>query len=243
MLDGRIKRLTWTTAVCIAVAVTVGCGRSGAATAETTTSETTTAETSNTETANVGSSIASAETANEAERIVEVLGLEPGHQVADVGAGDGEWTEVLATAVGPIGKVLATEVDEDDLEDLRKLADDSWMRNIQVIEGNDADTGLPADCCDGILLRLVYHHFTDPGLMRASLRQALRPGARLAVIDIVPQEDWRRLEGVPERGGHGIPIDDLVAEMTGDGFEVVERFDDWPDEEDHFCVVFRRAGD
>ncbi len=228
------NRLLVIAATFVAISVAAGCSETGAATAETAETDEMTA---------IVDSAGIAETATEGERIVAVLGVQPGMRVADVGAGDGEWAEVLSTAVGPLGEVLATEVDEDDVEDLRELAENSFLDNIRVIEGSATDTGLPEDCCDGILLRLVYHHFTDPQPMRASLRRALRPGARLAVIDIEPQEDWRRLEGVPERGGHGIPLDELVAEMTGDGFEVVERFDDWPDEDDHFCVVFKRIGD
>lgn len=180
--------------------------------------------------------------ANEEERINEVLELAPGQHVADVGAGDGEWAEGLARAVGPGGRVFATEVDDDDLDDLRDLAESFDLGNLEVVAGGSTDTGLAEDCCDGILLRLVYHHFTDPEAMRASLRRALRPGGRLAVVDISPQQDWSRLDGVPERGGHGITLEDLVAELTGDGFEVIEQFPQWPDDEDHYCVVFRETG-
>ncbi len=180
--------------------------------------------------------------ASEEERIAEVLELAPGQRVADVGAGDGEWAEGLARAVGAGGRVFATEVDDDDLEDLRELAEGFDLENIEVVAGGATDTGLPDDCCDGILLRLVYHHFTDPEAMRESLRRALRPGGRLAVVDLSPQADWSRLDGVPERGGHGITMEDLISEMTGDGFEVVESFADWPDDADHYCVVFREAG-
>ena len=78
--------------------------------------------------------------------------------------------------------------------------------------------------------------------MRADLRAALKPAGVLAVIDIVPQEGWRRLPGVPDRGGHGIPPDRLLEEMTGDGFELVARFDDWDGDEERFCMVFLRSG-
>ncbi len=178
---------------------------------------------------------------DEAERIADVLALSPGMRVADVGAGDGEWSVELARKVGEAGRVYATEVDEDDVEDIRELIEDEGLHNITSILGDDLDTGLPESCCDAILLRLVYHHFTDPQPMRESLRRALLPGGLIAVIDFAPQEHWRELPGVPDRGGHGIEAEELVADMTGDGFEVVARYDDWdPEEPDHYCVVFRR---
>ncbi len=178
--------------------------------------------------------------AGEAEQIAAALRLAPGMRVADVGAGDGEWTVGLAERVGDAGHVYATEVDEDDLEDVRETVDDAGLGNVTTILGDAEDTGLPAGCCDAILLRLVYHHFTDPAPMRASLKRALKPGGLIAVIDMLPQSHWRELDGVPDRGGHGIEPEELLADMTGDGFELVARHDDWGDDEEDYCLVFRR---
>ncbi len=188
---------------------------------------------------------AAASTSDEAARIAEEMELRRGMRVADVGAGDGEWAVELAERVGETGHVYATEVDEDDLEDLRELVEEAGLENVTSILGDDLDTGLSAGCCDAILLRLVYHHFTDPEPMRESLRRALRPGGVLVVIDITPQKHWRELPGVEDRGGHGIEPGELVSDMTTDGFELVARYDDWgydDDEDDHYCVVFRRSG-
>lgn len=177
--------------------------------------------------------------ASERDRLVEVLGLRAGMKTADVGAGDGEWTEYMAREVGPTGHVYSTEIEEDGVRKIESRARQAGLDNVTAILGTESETGLGPGCCDAILLRTVYHHFTRPAPMRASLRQALRPGARLAVVDFQPRQDWRDLPGVPDRGGHGIRIDELIAEMTGDGFEVVERHDDWSN--DRFCVVFRRT--
>lgn len=178
--------------------------------------------------------------ADEAARIAEALALAPGMTVADVGAGDGDWALELADAVGADGTVIATEVDEDLVADLRDLGLDTFRSNIVAVLGTDRDTGLEPGCCDAILLRMVYHHFTDPAAMRSSLRAALKPGGRIAVIDIVPQEHWRELDGVPDRGGHGIPMRELIAEMTADGFQVLAEHPDWRvDDEERYCVVFR----
>jgi predicted methyltransferase len=177
--------------------------------------------------------------ADEGQQIVEVLGLAPGMSVADVGAGDGEWTVVLADAVGPEGRVYATEVDDDLVAELRRLSLDPARADITALRGTDTATGLDPGCCDALLLRLVYHDFTDPVAMRRSLLTALRPGGRIAAIDVAPQTGWRHLEGVPDRGGHGIRMDDLIAEMTSSGFAVEAIHGDWiAGEADRYCVVF-----
>ena len=178
--------------------------------------------------------------AAEFDLIVEALQLEPGATVADVGAGDGEWAVMLAHHVGPEGEVFATEVEADEVAEIEERVLGAFLDNVTVVQGDASRTGLPTACCDAILLRLVYHHFTRPADMRASLREALRPGGVIAVVDIAPQAFWRDLPGVPDRGGHGIPAADLIREMTSDGFEVVARQDEWNGDEDRFCVVFRR---
>jgi len=178
--------------------------------------------------------------AAELDLIVEVLRLEPGSVVADVGAGNGEWAVQLARHVGEEGHVWATEVEADEVEDIETRVLDAFLHNVSVVLGDPSSSGLPTDCCDAILLRLVYHHFTRPEEMRANLRQALRPDGLLAIVDISPQRSWRDLPNVPDRGGHGIPVTDLIREMTTDGFEVVSRQDEWNGDKDRYCVVFRR---
>ena len=171
---------------------------------------------------------------------MKALELRPGQSVADVGAGDGEFTIPLGRAVGPGGRVFATEVEDDRLEKVRSAVGAAGFVNVTVLRGLQETTGLPDGCCDAILLRLVYHHFTDPAAMRRSLWSALKPGGRLVVVETTPQKAWRALPGVPERGGHGIPAKELLADMEHDGFAVVDRYYEWPAEGDSYCVVFRR---
>lgn len=177
--------------------------------------------------------------AAEIDRIAEVLPVRKGMKVADVGAGEGEWSVAIAELVGEGGRVFATEVDESELRKIEREVKRSGFSNITTVLGDQADSGLPDDCCDAILLRMVFHHFVDPAAMLGSLRKALVPGGHLAVIDITPQGHWRDLEGVPERGGHGISLDDLISEISEQGFELLARYDDWNDDPDRYCVVFR----
>ena len=191
--------------------------------------------------------------AGELDRIVEVLAIRPGMTVADVGAGDGDWSLAIAERVGRTGRVIATEVDQDELRKIEQRVEAAGLSNITALLGHQEDAGLPEGCCDAILLRMVYHHFVDPPAMLGSLRRAMRPGGRLAVIDITPQTHWRRLQGVPERGGHGIPTEDqaeavlrhlpedLIDEISEQGFELVARHEDWNGDRDRFCVVFQSS--
>jgi ubiquinone/menaquinone biosynthesis C-methylase UbiE len=177
----------------------------------------------------------------ESQRLGEVLALTPGEVVADVGAGEGEWTLEMARRVGPSGRVFSTEIDPVRIREIRKAVGEAGVANVTVIEGTPEDTRLPPGCCDAILLRHVYHHLADPEAMNASLLQALRPGGFVAVIDFNP---LTRLLPVPDgvrenRRAHGMPIDVLIEEMTAQGFGVSQRIEDWFRFD--YCVVFRPA--
>ncbi len=184
-----------------------------------------------------------AEQGTEAGRIVDTLKLAAGMVAADVGAGEGKFTAVLARGVGPAGRVYATEVEQDKLDEVKTRMTADGIDNVATVLGDQLQTGLPAGCCDRILLRLVYHHFADPKAMRRSLWTALRPGGQIAVIDVPPKKGWPRVSGAPDRGGHGIEAADLLAEMRGDGFELVAQHADWPAEDDSYCIVFRRPAE
>ncbi len=178
----------------------------------------------------------------EHDKIADVLRLKEGTVVADVGAGKGEWTVDLAQSVGATGRVYSTEIDPEGLRDIERAVAKAGLKNVTVIKGLPTDTKLPKQCCDAILLRLVYHHFTAPNDMDRSLFESLRPGGLVLVIDFepgAPTAPTRKLDGVPEtRGGHGTPKDQLIEEMTSNGFELARRIDDWSYRD--YAMLFRR---
>jgi predicted methyltransferase len=177
----------------------------------------------------------------EAARIVELLDLLAGQAAADVGAGDGEWTVQLAQQVGPSGQVYATEIKEDLVQEIGAAARDAELDNVTAILSSQRAAGLPAACCDAILLRKVYHHFSDPAAMNRQLLQALKPGGRMAVIDYTSFMS-ERVAGAPEdRSGHGLALEILTRELTDSGFEVVEVIQPWMEESNVYCVILRRA--
>lgn len=180
----------------------------------------------------------------EVELLVERLALGPGSSVADIGAGKGAFAVALARRVGPEGRVYATEIDPELREKIAERAASEGLANIVVVEARVDGSGLPAGCCDAAFLRGVYHHLTQPEALLASLREALRPGARLAVIDFRPTR-WLSLwtpKDVPaDRKGHGVDPEIVIREAEAAGFEEVALDEEWPASWliSHYAAFFR----
>ena len=173
----------------------------------------------------------------EITRLAELAHWRPGTIVADVGAGDGTYSFVAAQKVGPSGRVYATEIDTEKLQQLRTEVTKRKLDNVTVVEGTADDTKLPSSCCDTIFLRHVYHHLTQPREFNKHLVRSLKPGAYLAVIDFPPSPNSSLPEGVPQnRRGHGIAEKVMEEELTTAGLLVEKVIDDWSAQD--YCVIF-----
>jgi ubiquinone/menaquinone biosynthesis C-methylase UbiE len=179
---------------------------------------------------------------SEIQRLAKVMNWKAGQVIADVGAGEGEIGFAAAGVVGETGKVYLTELDQEKFAALQKEATRRRLKNVTILAAAEKETKLPDNCCDAIVLRRVYHHFTAPAEMDASLLRSLRPGGLLAVIEFAPRKSLTAsdpVKGVPSnRGGHGIPEKILLEELTAAGFKLDKTLDDWP--EDDYCVLFRK---
>jgi ubiquinone/menaquinone biosynthesis C-methylase UbiE len=152
----------------------------------------------------------------------------PGTIVAEIGAGDGRYAFAAAKIVGNSGKVFATEIDEGKLANLRSAVAKRHLTNVIVVESKEADTNLPPQSCDVIFLRRVYHHLTKPAEFDAALVRSLKPAGGLAIIEFPPRSGLEPVEGVPaNRGGHGIPQNIAIEELTAAGLRMTRTVDDW----------------
>jgi predicted methyltransferase len=179
----------------------------------------------------------------ELPRLVQTLELKPGMTVADVGAGFGAWTMAFAKWIGPTGRVYASDIGAAQLDALRGSVQRERLNNVTVIEGNVSGTNLPPLCCDAILIRDAYHHFTSPNDIVKSLAASLKPGGRLAVIDFPPRPNTEVPAGVPaNRRGHGVPPE-VVQQEVGGVLTHVRTVPDWSPESQPaslFLLLFRK---
>jgi tRNA A58 N-methylase Trm61 len=155
-------------------------------------------------------------------RLAKALDVKPGMTIAEIGAGDGELTLAIARRVTEAGRLYTSELGADRIKTLRAAVDRSKLTQITVIEADAAKTNLPAECCDAIFMRAVYHHFADPPAMNRSLKDSLKPGGLLAVLDFTPPTAKSAKPAERGKDGqHGVTRETLTEELTQAGFELV----------------------
>jgi predicted methyltransferase len=115
--------------------------------------------------------------------IVQLLSLRPGMAVADVGAGTGLFTLAFADAVGPTGTVYAVDLIPAFLTHIRAKVEKAGHTHVKLVQATDHSAELPPRSVDIIFMSDAYHHLEFPQHVLATLRQALRPGGSLWLID------------------------------------------------------------
>lgn len=155
--------------------------------------------------------------------------------VADIGAGTGLFLSPLSSAVK---KVYAMEISPHFLAHLRKQVKVQRLQNIVVVEGSAKDPSLPPNSIDVAFICDVYHHFEYPKTFCGHLKQALRPGGCLVIIDFIRDEAVHKshppgwiMEHV--RAGQEV----FRAEIESAGFKHVSE-PQVPSLAENYCMIF-----
>ncbi len=160
------------------------------------------------------------------DRVMDLLGITTGKNVADIGAGSGWFTVRAAGRVGVTGVVLAEDINPLAVEFIGKRVIKEDLTNVRTVLGSADDPRLPSGSVDAVLMLKVYHEIAHPGAFLKSLKPALRAGAKVGIID-------RNGTGA----NHGLNHDVVVKEMDEAGFKLVGTYDFVkPDKEDYFLI-------
>jgi SAM-dependent methyltransferase len=166
------------------------------------------------------------------ERVMDILGIKPGVTVADIGAGSGWFTVRAARRTGN-AKVYAVDINPTFLQHIRERARREGFHNIHTILDNDHDPLLPPNSIDSVLLLKTYHEIAQPVRFLKSLRKALKPGARVGIIDRNGMGD-----------DHGIDAGVVVDEARQAGYKLAGQYDFVKGDEgvDYFLVFVVEQG-
>jgi ubiquinone/menaquinone biosynthesis C-methylase UbiE len=116
-------------------------------------------------------------------RVMDILGITPGKSVADIGAGSGWFTVHAAKRVGGTGLVYAIDINPEAIRYITQRGEKEKLQNIKTVLSKPNDPLLPPDSVDAVLLLKTYHEVAQPVDLLRNLRTALRPGAKVGVID------------------------------------------------------------
>lgn len=169
------------------------------------------------------------------------LGLGKGSVIADIGAGKGPDTWVLAALVGETGTVYSEEIGEGTVKALTSEAEKRGLRQVRAVQGRVDDPGLPAESIDFAYMRSVYHHFSKPREMLRGIWRALKPGGYLVIVDQRrgTLRDWVPREQRKDKHSW-IAETTVVREAREEGFLFVECAEDYWHEKEPFVLVFQR---
>ncbi len=157
------------------------------------------------------------------DRAIDVLKLEKGSTVADVGAGSGYMTVKLAKKVGPQGKVYANDIQQGMLDLLSKRVTKSKLTNVSTVLGTQDDPKLPADTLDLVIMVDVYHELSQPQVMLRHIRDSLKPGGRLVLLEYRKEDP-----DIPIRPEHKMSVADAKLEVEAEGFKLTKTNEDLP---------------
>jgi ubiquinone/menaquinone biosynthesis C-methylase UbiE len=158
---------------------------------------------------------------------MDVLGIAPGKIVADIGAGSGWFTVRAARRVGEAGVVYAVDINPEAVRYIGGRAQKENLHNVKTILSKADDPLLPPDSVDAVLLLKTYHEVADPVALLRNLRPALRPGAKVGVID-------RNGNGED----HGVGREVVLREAKEAGYRLLEQYDFVKGDKMDYFLVF-----
>ncbi len=164
-------------------------------------------------------------------QLIQALALKPDAIVADIGAGTG-YLSVRLAHMTPRGRVYGVDVEPDMVAYLRDRAAKSGLANLVAVQAKPGGLDLPEKVDMAVLLD-VYHHIGDRKSYFRKLKDQLKPGGSVAIIDF-------RLDS-PQ----GPPVsarlapDKVRAEMADAGYVLVQEHSFLPHQ---YFLVFRASG-
>jgi ubiquinone/menaquinone biosynthesis C-methylase UbiE len=160
-------------------------------------------------------------------RVMDILGIAPGKAVADIGAGSGWFTVRAARRVGGSGVVYAVDINPEAIRYVGERARKEQLQNVKTILSQADNPLLPASSVDAVLLLKTYHEVARPVVLLQNLRAALRPGAKVGVID-------RNGNGE----NHGVGRDVVIREAKQAGYKLLAQFDFVKGDKMDYFLVF-----
>lgn len=158
-----------------------------------------------------------------------LMGVKPGMQVGEVGAGSGYFSRFNAEKVGPDGHVYANELEPKMVEYMKARAAKEGLANFTAVQGTTTSTGFKPASLDAIGVVYALSFFDEREAMLKSMAESLKPGGTLLIVDLPSEQVRDRVVG--------IDVEDVIALAGAAGLTHERENGVVPG---HYALIFRK---
>jgi ubiquinone/menaquinone biosynthesis C-methylase UbiE len=141
--------------------------------------------------------------------MVRKLGIKKGMVIADVGAGSGRISVMLAKSTGKKGLVYGVDIQKEMLNLIRKKAKQKGLKQLIATLATEKDPKLPKNKIDLAIMVDVYHELLWPQEVMLSLSRSLVKGGLLVLIEYRGED-----KKLPIKRLHKMTIAQVIKEMS-----------------------------
>jgi ubiquinone/menaquinone biosynthesis C-methylase UbiE len=161
--------------------------------------------------------------------LLKNMNIRPEDRIADIGAGSGYHVFKMAPTANS-GKIYAVDIQEEMLAEVDYKKEITGYENIDLVLGTEQSVNLPENSVDKILMVDVYHEFSFPVKMIASMKSALKKNGEIYLIEYRSEDPNISIKTI-----HKMSEAQAVKEFEAHGFKLKKNIDNLPWQH---CMVF-----
>ncbi len=161
--------------------------------------------------------------------LLKNMDIKPDNAIADIGAGSGYHVFKMAPLANK-GLVYAVDIQDEMLAAINYRIETGKVNNVATIKGSEKSVNLPENSVDKVLMVDVYHEFSYPIEMLASIKNALRANGKIYLIEYRGED-----ANVPIKKVHKMTQKQAVKELEAAGFMLEKNSGNLPWQH---CMVF-----
>ena len=158
-----------------------------------------------------------------------LMGVKPGMQVGEVGAGSGYLARFNAEKVGPEGHVYANELEPKMVGYMKARAAKEGLANFTAVQGTTTSTRFEPASLDAIGVVYALSFFDEREAMLKSMAESLKAGGTLLIVDLPSEQVGDRMVG--------IDVEDVIALAGAAGLSHERENGVVPG---HYALIFRK---